>query len=76
MRALELAEREEGDLTDVEVLAQDATDDFWYVSLCVEQFHRLPSEVDPILTMREYTVLQAHSIIRKAMGQLTRQFAQ
>jgi hypothetical protein len=74
-RALELAQREESELSDAEVLAQDGTDDFWFVSLTIEQLHRLPSEIDPILTMREYGTLQAHSIIRKAMMELQRRFS-
>lgn len=74
--ALELAERDEAELSDAEVLAQDADDQFWYVSLVTETLHRLPSEIDPILTMREYCTLQAHSIIRKAMTELQRRFAQ
>ena len=61
-------------MTDVEIFAQEATDEFWYTSLCIEQLHRLPSEVDQLLTCREYTLLQAHSIVRKAMTELARTF--
>ncbi len=73
-RALEIMARGDGDLTDAEILAQDANDDFWFISMAVETLQRLPSEVEPLLTCREYTTLQAHSIIRRAMGELTRRF--
>jgi hypothetical protein len=73
--ALELAERDESELNDSEVLAQDGTDDFWFISLCLDTLHRLPSEVNDTLMCREYTALQAHSIIRKAMTELQRRFS-
>lgn len=73
-RALEIMAREDDELSDAEILARDANDDFWFVSLCIEQFHRLPSEIEPLLTCREYTVLQAHSIVARAMGEITRRF--
>lgn len=53
---------------------QQATDDHWFVSLCLEDLHRLPSEINPILTMREYGVLQAHSIIKRAISDQQRLF--
>jgi hypothetical protein len=73
-RALELADRDESELSDAEVLAQDADDTFWFIALCLSELHRLPSEISPILTCREYTELQAHAIIQKAMGELQRRF--
>jgi hypothetical protein len=72
--ALELAERGLDDLTDVEVVLRQ-TDDGWYADLCIDQLHRLPSEVDPILGCREYTALQARAIVKTAQAKLTRQFA-
>jgi hypothetical protein len=53
---------------------QQATDDHWYVSLCIEDLRRLPSEINPILTMREYTLLQAHSIIKRAIADMQKAF--
>lgn len=75
-RALELLERDDDDLTDAEVFASEATDQFWFISLCVDQLHRLPSEVDPLLLCREYTLLQAHAVVRKAMSDMTKIFSQ
>jgi hypothetical protein len=73
-RALEIMAREDTDLTDAEILARDANDDFWFVSLALESLHRLPSEVEPLLSMREYGVMQAHSMVQRAMTELTRRF--
>lgn len=73
-RALELLARTDDDLSDAELFMRQATDDHWYVSLCIEDLHRLPSEINPILTMREYTLLQAHSIIKRAISDQQRQF--
>ena len=53
---------------------QQATDDHWYVDLCIESLHRLPSEINGILTMREYGTLQAHSIIKRAISDMQRAF--
>lgn len=53
---------------------QQATDDYWYVEMCVESLNRLPSEINPILTMREYGVLQAHSTIKRAISDMQRAF--
>lgn len=72
--ALELLARTADDLSDVEIILRQ-TDDAWYIDLCVDQLHRLPSEIDPILGCREYTRLQARAIIKSAQAQLTRQFA-
>lgn len=73
-RALDLLARTDDDLTDVELFMQQATDDHWFVELCVSSLNRLPSEINPILTMREYGVLQAHSIIKRAIGDMQRAF--
>jgi hypothetical protein len=66
--------RTDDDLTDAELFMQQATDDHWFVSLCIEDLHRLPSEINPILTMREYGVLQAHAIIKRAISDMQRAF--
>ena len=70
-RALELVGRSDDDLTDVELLTK-GSDDFWYITLCLDSLHRLPSEVDRILLCREYTALQAHAVVQKAMTDLAR----
>lgn len=72
--ALELCDRGLDDLTDMELFGR-LTDEGWYLDLCVDSLHRLPSEVDPILGCREYTVLQARSIVKQAQAQLMRQFS-
>ena len=53
---------------------QQATDDHWFVSLCLEDLHRLPSEINPILMMREYGVLQAYATIKRAISDMQRMF--
>ena len=75
-RALELADRQRtlDDLTDMELFARQ-TDDAWYLDLCIDQLHRLPSEIDPILGCREYTTLQARAIVAQARSELMRTFA-
>lgn len=56
-------------MTDVELMAR-SSDELWYVTLCLDDLHRLPSEVDPILTCREYTLLKARSIVLRAQQDL------
>lgn len=68
-RALELIARTDDDLADVELFAQQG-DPFWYVHLCLEQLHRLPSEIAPILLCREYTEIQAYHTVKRAMDEL------
>jgi hypothetical protein len=72
--ALALMARDDDDLNDAELFARQATDDYWYVELCLSQLHQLPSEVDRILTCREYTTLQAHSLITQARTRLNTVF--
>lgn len=72
---MELCDRELDDLTDQEVFAR-MTDDGWYMDLCLDMLHRLPSEVDPILGCREYTALHARAIVKAAQDQLMRAFAE
>lgn len=72
--ALELCERTIDDLTDLDLFGR-LTDDGWYLDLCIDSLHRLPSEVDPILGCREYTTLQARAIVRQAQAQLSQRFA-
>jgi hypothetical protein len=71
--ALALLERTADDLSDMELFGR-LTDDGWYIEICIEQLHRLPSEVDPILGCREYTTLQARSIVKQAQSNLMRRF--
>lgn len=68
-RALELIARSDDDLTDVELFAQQG-ESFWYIDLCLDQLHRLPSEIDPILLCREYTEIQAYHTVKRAMNDL------
>jgi hypothetical protein len=57
-RALEIMAREDTDLTDAEILARDANDDFWFVSLpCRDPAYGCRAEIEPLLTCREYTLL-------------------
>jgi hypothetical protein len=72
-RVLELLARTEDDLTDAELFAQQS-DEFWFVELCTSTLHRLPSEIELILTCREYTLLQAHSIVSRAIHDMQHQF--
>jgi hypothetical protein len=72
-RALELLTRSEDALTDAELFASQ-TDDYWYIDLCLEQLHRLPSEVDPLIGCREYTRLQAYYLVRRAIDDMQRLF--
>jgi hypothetical protein len=70
--ALEIIARTEEELTDVEVLAGDASEEFWYTDLCLEKLRRLPSEIDPLLLCRTYTNLQAYHVVKRAMDELQR----
>lgn len=74
--ALELIERDDDELSDQEIFARSGADEFWYIQLCLETMHRLPSELDSVLLCREYTLLQAYHIIKKAMGSLVKTFGQ
>lgn len=67
-RALELIARTDDDLTDVELFARQANDDWWWMEFTLESLHRLPSEVD--ILCREWTQIQAHSLIKQAMQSL------
>lgn len=71
--ALESLNRTDDDLTDREIFAAQP-DEFWYIDLVLTTLHRLPSEVDPLLLCREYTELQAYSIVKKYMTQLINVF--
>ena len=68
-----MLQRTADDLTDAELFGR-LTDEGWYVDVCLEQLHRLPSEVDPILGCREYTTLQARSLVKQAQSSLMRRF--
>ncbi len=58
--------RTDDELTDAELFARQ-TDDYWFIDLCLEQLHRLPSEVEQTLLCREYTALQAYHIVKRAI---------
>lgn len=66
-----LEEQDEDELTDVELMAR-TPDELWYMDLCLETLHRLPSEVDHILGCREYTRLKARSIVKRAQDEQIR----
>jgi len=66
--------REVDDLSDMELMNRSPAD-LWYLDLCVDQLHRLPSEIDPIILCREYTALQARAIVKRAQTEMTRTFA-
>lgn len=72
--ALELLDRTIDDLSDVEVISR-VTDEGWFCDVCLDSLHRLPSEVDPILGMREYNLLQARAIVKDAQARLVRHWA-
>lgn len=72
--ALALVDRDLDDLTDLELFSR-LSDEGWYIDLCVDQLHRLPSEIDPVLGCREYTMLQARAIVRQAQAVLMRKFS-
>ena len=72
-KALELMDRTLDDLTNIELMAR-APDALWYLDLCIDQLHRLPSEIDPILLCREYTELQARGIVKQAQERMSRVF--
>jgi hypothetical protein len=65
-----LLERTDDDLTDAELFAREATDEYWFVSMCIKQLHRLPSEITPILMEREYLTLAAHNVIERAIADM------
>lgn len=60
-------------MTDAEIFAQQ-DEAFWYIDLCLQTLHRLPCEIDALLTCRAYTEMQAYSVIKRAMEALTRAF--
>lgn len=70
--ALQLCAREIDDLTDLELFSR-VTDDGAFANFCIEELHRLPSEVD--MGCREWTLIQARSFVRQAQQQLIRQFS-
>lgn len=68
-KALELLEQTLDDLTDAEYLGL-GTDEGWWYSLCLDSLHRLPSEVEPALTAREYELLKARAVVQTAYAKL------
>lgn len=71
--ALALLERTTDDLSDVELMNR-SQDDYYYIGLCLDKLHRLPSEIDAIIGCREYTLIQANGVVSRAMQDMTRQF--
>lgn len=71
--ALELMERDLDSLTDIELMNR-STDETWFIDLCINQLHRLPSEVEPIMGCREYTTLQAFFVVKQAQSRMTQSF--
>lgn len=69
--ALELLDRTVDDLSDLEVFGRQ-TDEAAFMSFCIEELRRLPSEVEPIMGCREWTLIQARSVVRSAQNQLMR----
>lgn len=61
-------------MSDVEVVLRQ-TDEGAFLGFCLDELRRLPSEVEPIMTMREWTLIQARGIVRQAQSELTRVFA-
>jgi len=72
-QALALLDRTEDDMTDAELMGR-ASEEHWYMGLCMERFHRLPSEVDLVLGCREYTALRAHGVVARAIDDMQRKF--
>lgn len=72
--ALEMMDRDLDDLTDTELMNR-STDDTWFIDLCLDKLHRLPSEIEPIMGCREYTSLQAFFIVKQAQQRMTQSFA-
>lgn len=56
------------------MLSADGGSDFWYIDLCIQELHRLPAEITPLLTQRAYTELQAYNLVKRAMEELQRRF--
>ena len=71
--ALDLLERDIDDLSDVELMNR-STDDVWFIDLCLNTLHRLPSEVEPLMGCREYTTLQAYFVVKQAQSRMTASF--
>lgn len=68
-KALELLGQTLDDLTDAEYLGM-GTDEGWWLSLCLDTMHRLPSEVEPTLTAREYELLKARALVQTAYSKV------
>jgi len=69
VRALELAGRTEDDLTDLEIVLRQR-DELWFADFCIEELRRLPSEVEPVIGMREVMLIQARGVIKQAQREL------
>lgn len=68
-KALELLGQTLDDLTDAEYLGM-GTDEGWFLGLCLDTMHRLPSEVEATLTAREYELLKARALVQTAYAKV------
>ena len=69
-----IAPKSEDDMTDLELLSR-APDEYWFIDLCLEKLHRLPSEMEALISNREYVTLQAYATVKRAMDKMCRTFA-
>lgn len=72
--AFALLDRTLDDLTDLEIFSRQ-TDEAVFLDFCLDELRRLPSEVEPLIGMREWTMIQARGIVKQAQAQLMRQWA-
>lgn len=61
---------QEADMSDLEHL-QRTTDDYWFISVCIEKLHRLPSELEDI-GMSQVCLLRAYGIVSNAYDHVVR----
>ena len=73
--ALKEVERSLDDFDATEYLLR-TTDEFWFISYCLDQLHQLPSSVAAVMGCREYTTLQAHAIVKGVYERLARDAAE
>lgn len=64
--ALWLLSRADDDLTDLEHLTRTEPAHWWY-RWCLSNLHAPPHWIDPLITMRQYTDIQAHELVSNAL---------
>lgn len=69
--ALRLIGRSADDLSDFEHLMRQ-TEAYWWLDYCLARFQRLPVEIEPRLTCRQFTHLQAHAVVSDAYARLAK----